>query len=450
MYVSNNVCEASLCTYPNHVSLSAQTRCETEEILTTSEFGCAYYVWRSSAQLNTTLKTLWIDDDEHHTERFTDFQMFKDAVGQGSGWFKYGMNCTIEKPDFPSLYIDYEYIPQIQSQNLSGRGEEHELPFAESNYVAARTTAFGSTAFLQQKSNSYFGTGTLEPANITGSPFSFCTSRRYGNVSDRFRTLDDYTLGTFSCLDTDDVLRGIANLDTFGKFNATVTRCSISLASAEFTNGPGYPGLEPGGATPAERSTLRPLSTTKKGTAENSLEDLAESDGLNKTFAIRPYPMIYLAGMIDSTLYSDNAQDFLLQHRNITGNWSAVIEDIAKVAGEYIRSSDNPDARNVTGMAWTPQPYIQVRWEWLTLPFLLVVLSVAFFTLTAVQSRTKPYLYKTSVLAATMHGLEGWNVEEMRRNGERGTGKKLAERAKTMEVRLVSEEDGKLRFVRQR
>ena len=450
MYVSNNVCEESLCTYPDHVSLSAQSKCETQEITTTSESGCAYYVWRSSEQLNTTLKTLWIDDDEHHTERYTDFERFKVAVGEGSGWFKYGMNCTIERQDFPSLYIDYEYIPQIQQQNLSGHGEEHYLPFAESNSVAARTTAFGSsTDFLQQKSNSYFGTGTLEPSNITGSPFSFCTSRRYGSVNDKFRTLDDYTLGTYTCLDTADVLPGIANLDTFGRFNATITHCSISLASADFTNRPDYAGLRPGGATPAEKSLLRPLTATKRGTPENNSEDVAESTGLNHTFAIRPYPLIYLAGMIDSTLYSDNAQDFLLQHRAASGTWASVVAHIASVAGEYMRSADNPDARNVTGMAWTPRPYIQVRWEWLTLPFLLVALSVAFFSLTAAQSRTKPYLYKTSVLAATMHGLEGWSVEEMRGNGERGTGKNLAERAKTMQVRLVSEEDGALRFVRQ-
>jgi hypothetical protein len=135
--------------------------------------------------------------------------------------------------------------------------------------------------------------------------------------------------------------------------------------------------------------------------------DTVTSPGLHETFAIRPHPRQYLANMVDETLYSDNAQNFLLQRHNGSEGWPAVIRDIGNVAGEYIRSSDSPDARIARGKAWAPQPFFDVEWAWLSLPIILLVLAVVFLGLTAVQSRRKPYLYKSSVLAATLLGLEG-------------------------------------------
>lgn len=156
--------------------------------------------------------------------------------------------------------------------------------------------------------------------------------------------------------------------------------------------------------------------------------------------------MAHLVGMIEDNLSSGNMKDFLLQRSN--GSWSVVIEDITKVVGDFLRSSGNSDAEYTYGKAWGQQPFIEVKWVWLILPLSLIVLSVGFLTFTVISSRKKTYLYKTSVLAATLHGLEGWNAEEMRSSGERVSGKDIAEMAKGMKAQFMTEEGESVRFVR--
>lgn len=434
--------------------MSAQTKCEERKIRTTADFGCAYYIWKSIIEVNSTLEALGVSEEEQHKRRFIHLEDFKDALRDDDSLFKYGMNCTIERLDFPNLYINYEYYPARKEKNLTGEGAMHYVPFAIPSRLPGRTTIFGNADVYQMNYHSYFDTDGLEPSNVTGSNFSFCTSKRYGELTSEFYSRDNFTLGTYTCLDTGRILSGISNLESFGEFNATLTHCSIALASAEYINTnfesetrDKISPSEQGNAT-AEPSILRPLRLIKSGTTGNNFEHTARSDDLPDEFIIRSYPMMYLADMIENTLYSDNARDFLLQRRNTSGTWSAVIEDIGKVVGEYIRSSGNLDARNMTGIAWAPQAFIKVEWVWLVLPLSLTVLSVGFLMLTIIQSRDKTYLYKTSILAATLHGLEGWSAEEMRGCGEKVSEKDLVDMTRGMKAQIMSEDGESVRFVR--
>ncbi|KAJ4287140.1 hypothetical protein N0V90_012538 [Kalmusia sp. IMI 367209] len=411
-YQSNNVCGTKTCRYPNHVSLSAETKCDTKEIRTTSGFGCTYYV---------------------DGVRFTRLQDFKDAANKKDKAIWYPMNCTIEKEDFSYIIATYEYDHRLKTQTLTGKGEGDMPSISLTNSPRSSDKAsFGNAQVVQQIHNHDFGLDMLDSQDVTGWPFAFCASKRYHFDSyTPLPTLDDYTLSTFTCVNTDPLLPGIANLDTFGEFNATLSHCSIHVASLEYTNraydrNPNnlyHSGIEVDFTSEAT-STLWPLRFIENGTTGNGFEDVISSDGL------------------DTTLFSDDVQYFLLQRKNTSGGWPAVIEDIGKVAGEYIRSSNTPDARNMTGTAWAPQPFIIVPWLFLFLPLSLVVLSMVFLMLTALQRRTKAYLYKSSVLAATLHGLEGWSAEDMRGDRGRETESDLEERAKRLEARLVDGEDG--------
>lgn len=440
-YESNRVCGTSLCTYPSYVSLSARNNCDTRKIRTTSDYGCTYYYLESNKEPNDTLTTLGVSLREQSKRHFNHLQDLKDVLRDDGITPFYGMECNITKPDFPRIFIDFTYDPETKIRNLIGAsGSSEEI-------------VFGNAEVNEERFHRGFGTDDLYPSNITGSNFSFCTSRRKKWIEPLYQTLDNFTLSTFSCLDTDGLLSGISNLDSLGEFGATVTHCNISLASAEYVNND-Y-GNEPGddafrsaqeNATSAEHVNLRPLRIIA-GPINDKYEDVAKSvGGPSSNFTIGPRPMIHLAGLIEDNLSSDNAKDFLLQRSN--GNWSVVIEDITKVAGDFLRSSGNSDADNIPGKAWGPQPFIEVKWAWLILPLSLIVLSVGFLTLTVVQSRKKTYLYKTSVLAATLHGLEGWNAEEMRVSGEKVSGKDLVEMAKGMKAQFMSEEGESVRFVR--
>lgn len=65
---------------------------------------------------------------------------------------------------------------------------------------------------------------------------------------------------------------------------------------------------------------------------------------------------------------------------------------------------------NVTGTAWRQETYISVRWAWLSLPFGLLVLSLAFLLVTIfkaenMKTRERIGIWKTSALAVLMNGL---------------------------------------------
>jgi hypothetical protein len=86
----------------------------------------------------------------------------------------------------------------------------------------------------------------------------------------------------------------------------------------------------------------------------------------------------------------------------------------------------------------------------------LVLSSILFLVLTALQSSRKPYLFKSSVLATTLYGLEGGKTDGLQTDGlqtataDRETASGLAKLATGVQAVLVSNEDGALRFVRQR
>ena len=445
-YESNRFCGTSLCTYPSHVSLSARKTCNTRKIRTTPDDGCTYFYLESNTDApNVEPKPSSATIREGQKRRFSALQDLKDVLRDDTNITHYGMDCNITKPDFPRISIDFEYVPANKHKLLTGTSGSTE----EQSYGSI---LFGNANVEEQARHSSYGTDDLDPRDITGSNFSFCTFSGYVSDFPRFKTLDNFTISTFSCLNTGGILPGISNLDTLGKFDATVTHCSISLASAEYVN-KGF-GNEPaddafsseqGNAISAEHVNLRPLRIIDQSVYNYSYTAKSVG-GPSNNFTIGPKTMQYLAEMIEDNLSSGNAKDFLLQRSN--GNWSVVVEDITKVTGDFLRSSGNRDADRNKGKAWGPQPFIEVKWVWLILPLSLIVLSVGFLTLTVVQSRKKTYLYKTSVLAATLHGLEGWNAEEMRVSGEKVSGKDLVEMAKGMKAQFMSEEGESVRVVR--
>lgn len=73
------------------------------------------------------------------------------------------------------------------------------------------------------------------------------------------------------------------------------------------------------------------------------------------------------------------------------------------------------------------------------MPFSIVLLSSGFLVL---QSTTKPYLFKSPILAVLLHGLEGWDLSEMQLDGSRVTYHELQEQSKSMVAKLRRDESG--------
>ncbi len=81
------------------------------------------------------------------------------------------------------------------------------------------------------------------------------------------------------------------------------------------------------------------------------------------------------------------------------------VERLAKAMTSVMRST--PGQSKVPGAAYYKETYISVRWEWLTFPLLLLVLSLVFLVSTIIKTSedTGAGIWKTSTMPALIFGL---------------------------------------------
>jgi hypothetical protein len=94
---------------------------------------------------------------------------------------------------------------------------------------------------------------------------------------------------------------------------------------------------------------------------------------------------------------------------NSNKDWRGLMTALAKAMTTYIRDpSQRPDANFVYGTASRVETFVQVQWQWLTLPTTLVGMSIIFLGGTMMMNESKHALaWKSSSLALLFHGLEG-------------------------------------------
>ena len=86
---------------------------------------------------------------------------------------------------------------------------------------------------------------------------------------------------------------------------------------------------------------------------------------------------------------------------------TAVFENLANSITNEMRKNKADQAPSVAGRLGVPRTILQVRWQWITLPALLLIVSSVFFLLTIIESRRSATpLWKGSGLAVLYHGLE--------------------------------------------
>ncbi|KAH8199619.1 hypothetical protein TruAng_006212 [Truncatella angustata] len=128
--------------------------------------------------------------------------------------------------------------------------------------------------------------------------------------------------------------------------------------------------------------------------------------------------------------------------RNVTKN-------LATTLSAQMQSNNPGDNTNLTlvaGSAFRPETYIYVRYEWLVLPLLETIATIALLITTMVKTRRSP-LVKTSIVAAMMYGLYGWRPEDIRA-GVTDNGEMLERRAQGMPMYIDANSHGQMRFVR--
>lgn len=124
-------------------------------------------------------------------------------------------------------------------------------------------------------------------------------------------------------------------------------------------------------------------------------------------------------------------------------------QNLATTITNQIRNNnpgDNFNATRVAGRAFFNEMYIQVRWQWMILPLVEAALATFLLVVTVIITRGQP-LFKTSVMAYLVSGLDGWN-EEIPMPKPRAAQEQLENLAQGMVAQLEADRQGHLRFSR--
>ncbi|KAJ8133398.1 hypothetical protein O1611_g219 [Lasiodiplodia mahajangana] len=135
-----------------------------------------------------------------------------------------------------------------------------------------------------------------------------------------------------------------------------------------------------------------------------------------------------------------------------TPNLEAVFRAVATQISNLIRVEGgwNMNTTTIRGEAIGTVPYIDVRWEWVSVPVLETILAVILLAMTIlVAKRSRQPLLKSSVNSLIFHGLEGWTAAETAQRLRNGEGPNTLESlSKELEVVFQENEHDGIRFVR--
>lgn len=99
----------------------------------------------------------------------------------------------------------------------------------------------------------------------------------------------------------------------------------------------------------------------------------------------------------------------VMEALNVTSDWPALFSGLTTSMTTYIRSSGLKNSvRNLTGVSYVVESYVQVKWAWIAMPASLIGLSFTFLVSTIViNARKKALIWKSKSLPLLFHGLEG-------------------------------------------
>lgn len=121
------------------------------------------------------------------------------------------------------------------------------------------------------------------------------------------------------------------------------------------------------------------------------------------------------------------------------------MENRGTTLSTQILSADNANLTMIPSRAYLVETYTKVRWPWILLPLVGIVLSPLLLAIAIVGTRHQPLL-KASETALHVHGLEGWSKNWSIPGKE--ISKKLDRLANGMITRWEENGEGEMKRVR--
>jgi hypothetical protein len=116
-----------------------------------------------------------------------------------------------------------------------------------------------------------------------------------------------------------------------------------------------------------------------------------------------------------------------------------LVQDIIASAARAWRVHTNGAAN---GTETVSSPYVHIAWKWFSFPVIVWALSMLFFLGVVLDSHSTnlPGIWKTDILAAMLHTLDGTHAESL---GRPETTQDMHRRARDIKVMLITNADGK-------
>lgn len=175
----------------------------------------------------------------------------------------------------------------------------------------------------------------------------------------------------------------------------------------------------------------------------NVVKNDSEFNG-NRTFTVNGNDHNTMSSYL-AELFTTSDQDATARALTLSLNITATMYNIATSMTTNIRQGSN--ATEVSGFATLTETYIHVNWFWLLLPSIVVITGSLLLIFSIILSSSgKVQLWKSSSLALLFSYLQGWDSADIDVDSPAG----LSRAAGEMKGKLVNDEYGGLRFVKER
>ncbi|KAI8938751.1 hypothetical protein NX059_004618 [Plenodomus lindquistii] len=395
-------CPANSCHMPMHWSLAACTTCSDYEELSSEDLQCSYWY-----NLNDTLTV----EKTKNTYSLEEFKKVAKANG-AQNW---------------SSFRNGTYGAQCE-RNALGNQQRFKIASSDGGVLKA-----DSVRVVEP-----FGVSMLSDQNVTIRPDVFTAEEIFSVWSAVLTTL----FPTFADLDS---YNGIV----VGRRSCNVTYCARKTEVAT---------IDQGKAVVSEKDHPIVLSNACGKDRNCSLISAKVNDDASAAHFWLDTQARLAFGDVVAEVFNRMAAMEVMKTYITKSQAPEVARILSTATSALLRSSQNANSSTVAGSAMVPVTYVYVRWQWATLPGLIVFLSVAFLVLTMLESGRGQQLFKTSVLTGYFHGFDPSSKGSDIRNDSseqsfvrKGLGDRtyyaLLDRGKEVKVRLSRNDDGELRFI---
>lgn len=151
-----------------------------------------------------------------------------------------------------------------------------------------------------------------------------------------------------------------------------------------------------------------------------------------------------LAGSVllraSQVIQSDGYQNDVLSLMNQTSDISSLFNNLSASMSSYLRAQASGVGSQTLGIAYRDETFVNVRWAWLILPVVLVLMSIVLLAATVwTSTQQRDPVWKSSILAAVYHSLD---TRPVQRGPELDTMAQMQLAAKCDQVVLRPSEGG--------